>query len=49
MTVSFTEISTVKTICDRCVYTNCYTHTPHLLSHLDAIWFKIYEQKAVQI
>ena len=49
LSVSFTEIVTVKTKHDQQVYTNCYTHFPHLLSDLDDIWFKIYGQNTVQI
>ena len=47
--VSFTEISTVKTISDQGLYTNCYTRFPHSLSDLDDIWNKGYAQNAVQI
>ena len=47
--MSFTEISTVETICDQGVYTNFCTHFPHLLSGLDDIWFKRYTQNDVQI
>jgi len=40
VTVSFSEFYTVKFILDQWVYTNCCTHTPHLLSYLDDILFK---------
>jgi len=43
VSVRFIEIGTVKTICDQCVYTNCYTAFPLFLSKFDDIWFKIYE------
>jgi len=49
VSVSFTEIGTVKTIRDQRMYTNCYTHFPHLLFDLDDIWFKVYGKNAVQI
>jgi len=42
--VSVTEIGTVKTIRDQRMYTNCYTHFPHLFFDLDDIWFKVWKK-----
>ena len=47
--MSFTELSTEKTVCGHGVYTNFYTHFPHLLFGLDDILFKRYTQNDVQI
>ena len=49
VTASFTEISTVKIIHDQWVYTNCYTHFPHLLSDSNNIWRKRYAQNVVEM